>query len=101
MTDLADEPMNADEISDATLMSALPDQPTALDTHGRPMSRAPQPARSRAWLASLAATALLLVSLGLGVWVVQLQREVQRQAEILAIYEAARQSWTPMGTEQA
>src|SRR5262249_73946 len=65
-----------------------------------PRGRSRQPRRSPLWIA-LPTAALLLISVGLGVWNLQLQQELRRQTALAALYEASRQSWTLSPTREA
>jgi anti-sigma-K factor RskA len=58
------------------------------------------PRRLSLW-AVLPTAALLLISVGLGLWNFQLQQEVRSQSAIAALYEASRQSWTLSPTREA
>ena len=49
----------------------------------------------------LPTAALLLISVGLGVWNFELQQELRRQTSLAALYEASRQSWTLSPTREA
>jgi hypothetical protein len=53
------------------------------------------------WAWALPMAALLLVSIGLGVWGVQLQRELERQGEVLTLYQDARHTWRLAGSGPA
>jgi anti-sigma-K factor RskA len=64
-----------------------------------PSVRAAQ--RGTPWRWVLPTAALLLLSIGLGVWSAQLQRDLERQQEVLALYQGARQAWRLSGAGPA
>jgi anti-sigma-K factor RskA len=77
-----------DRRRESTAASATPTEPPATRqvTAGRP-------ARAAAWRWALPTAALLLLSIGLGAWSLQLQRELARQREIVGVIQNARQIW--------
>jgi anti-sigma-K factor RskA len=73
-----------------------PEPPTAREPGAGPVRPRSRPWTRTPW--TLATAALLLVCLGLGAWNLQLRQERSRQAEQLALYQTARQTWALAGT---
>jgi anti-sigma-K factor RskA len=82
-------PLPTDRRPDRT---AAPAAPTESPATGRTTGARPPRARP-GWRWALPTAALLLLSIGLGAWSMQLQRELERQREIVGIYQNARQLW--------
>jgi anti-sigma-K factor RskA len=80
--------------------SAAPAAPTELPaTWQGPTARPRRGAPGWRW--ALPTAALLLISLGLGAWNIQLERELGREREVVAVYQNARQIWRLAGAGPA